>query len=174
MLWRTAWLAISSMLLLSGCVQLPKSGPSEVARVEAELRRVVPQGPADERRRIAETAVRTSTELARRYDISAGPWIHNTMVNVGLRERGLCWQWAQDLTIALDRLRLRGHEVRWGKANGGTLREHNTVVVTGRGQRFEDGLVLDPWRLSGTLFLTQTRADPKYRWLELEPPQGTR
>ncbi|MBS0657379.1 MAG: hypothetical protein JSR82_03930 [Verrucomicrobia bacterium] len=174
MAWRSVWLAMMAMVCASGCVQLPRGGPSEVAQVERELQRVLPAGPASERRRIAETAVQTGAELARRYGVTTGPWIHNTMVNVGLRERGLCWQWAEDLTDALGRLGLRGHEVHWGKANGGTLREHNTVVVTARGQDFADGLVLDPWRGSGVIFAVRTREDPKYRWRKMDPPARSR
>lgn len=158
---------------LAACVQLPKGGPDEVARVERELRRIAPKAPAAETRRLAEVSVRTGAELAQRYGVAVGPWLHNTMVNAGLRDRGLCWQWAQDMTRALAAAQPQAFELHWGKANGGRLNEHNTVVLTARGRPFEEGVVLDPWRLSGAIFAKRVQEDRKYRWEKKDPPAGT-
>jgi hypothetical protein len=62
-------------------------------------------------------------------------------------------------------------ELHWGSARAGTLREHNSVVVTAEGQPFDQGIVLDGWRHLGWLHWTRVTAD-RYPWKEvvLPPP----
>jgi hypothetical protein len=47
------------------------------------------------------------------------------------------------------------------------MHEHNSVVVTAKGQPFQQGLVLDAWRHSGRLHWTPVIAD-RYPWEEGE------
>jgi hypothetical protein len=47
-----------------------------------------------------------------------------------------------------------------------TLLEHNGIVVTAKGQSFEDGIVLDPWRKGGRLAWAKV-AEDRYPWLPL-------
>jgi hypothetical protein len=94
------------------------------------------------------------------------PLFHNFLVNIGLKERGLCYHWAEDLLTRLEALRLATLEFRWGNARAGTLREHNTVVVTAQDQPFDQGIVLDAWRHSGRLHWTHVNAD-RYPWKEV-------
>jgi len=90
--------------------------------------------------------------------------LHNLLVNTGLRERGLCWHWTQDLLAHLRSLPLPHYQLHWGIAHRGELfREHNSVVVTARGADFATGLVLDPWREAGELLWVAV-ADDSYAW----------
>ena len=115
-------------------------------------------------------AHRAASELGRRYQPVGPPQFHNFLVNTGLKKRGLCHHWARDLGSQLAVLKLRTLQLRWGIARRGTLREHNAVVVTARGQPFERGIVLDAWRHSGRLFAGPVAGD-KYPWVE--DPQET-
>jgi hypothetical protein len=86
---------------------------------------------------------------------------------MGLRDRGLCYHWTEDLMFQLKALQLERYQLRWGVAHrGSNLREHNTVVITANGQPFENGLVLDPWRHSGNLYWVIVKND-SYPWKEL-------
>lgn len=125
---------------------------------------------AHEAQRLADHAQLSSRQLAREYRAAGSPQFHNFLVNAGLRERGLCHHWARDLGGRLAALRLRTLVLRWGIARAGTLREHNAVVVTARGQPFQRGIVLDPWRHSGRLFASSVVAD-RYPWRE-DPHDG--
>ena len=118
-----------------------------------------------EAERLAVAAHTESQRLGREYRAVGLPQFHNFLVNTGLKRRGLCHHWARDLGQRLAALRLHTLVLRWGIARGGTLREHNAVVVTARGQPFERGIVLDPWRHSGRLFSAEVSAD-KYPWQE--------
>jgi hypothetical protein len=113
---------------------------------------------------LAEAALRQSRALAIEYGMTHPPQLHNVLVNLGLKRRGLCWHWTEDLLDRLAALPLESYELHWGTAYRGRLfREHNTVVVTARGRAFETGVVLDPWRESGELYWGLVRED-RYPW----------
>ena len=118
---------------------------------------------------VAETAVRESAVLAEEYQLVRPAVAHNLLVVMGLKERGLCYHWTEDLMKRLQALNLKSFQLHWGVAyRGSELREHNCVVITARGQRFAKGIVLDPWRNSGNLFWAQVAKD-SYPWKVLPP-----
>ena len=120
-----------------------------------------------EARQVAETALKASAYLKEEYRLVRPPVLHNLFVQMGLRDRGLCYHWTEDLMSQLNKLQLEYYQLRWGVAHRGSdLREHNTVVITANGQPFERGLVLDPWRHSGKLYWVVVK-DDKYPWKEL-------
>jgi hypothetical protein len=154
------------LLLLAGCATpaTPGAAPKELA---GRLRALSPK--VDEREAVlaAETACACSLELARQYRVVRPAILHNVLVNTGLRQRGLCFQWADDLSARLKSLELRTLEVRRGVARLETRREHSSVVLTAPGQVFEQGIVLDAWRHSGRLCWCGVTKD-KYPWIEVE------
>jgi hypothetical protein len=118
---------------------------------------------------VAETAVRESAVLAEEYQLVRPAVAHNLLVVLGLKERGLCYHWTEDLMKRLQALNLRSFQLHWGVAyRGSELREHNCVVVTAKGQSFFKGIVIDPWRNSGNLFWAQVAKD-NYPWKVLPP-----
>jgi len=119
----------------------------------------------DEAAAVASVAVEYPRILAREYRLVRPALLQNFLVNLGMRERGLCYQWAEDLLAQLRPLRLRTLELHWGIARPGSLREHNCLVITAGGQPFECGIVLDAWRHSGRLYWSSVRAD-SYGWEE--------
>ena len=120
----------------------------------------------DEARRAALVAIEYSRQLAREYDIVGSPLFHNTLVNLGFRDRGLCVHWARDLMIRLQQERFRSLDLHWGVANYESVFrvEHNTVIISARGDALQQGLVLDPWRYSGDLYWAPAHDDPGYVW----------
>jgi hypothetical protein len=118
---------------------------------------------------VAETAVRESAVLAEEYQLVRPAVAHNLLVALGIKDRGLCYHWTQDLMKRLQALDLRSLQLHWGVAyRGSELREHNCVVVTAKGQRFFKGIVLDPWRNSGNLYWARVTKD-SYPWKVLPP-----
>jgi hypothetical protein len=115
----------------------------------------------------AGTACAYSLELARQYRVVRPAIWHNVLVNVGVRQRGLCFQWADDLSARLESLHLRTLKVRRGVARLETRREHSSVVLAAPGQAFAEGIVLDAWRHSGRLYWCGVTQD-KYPWIEVE------
>ncbi len=113
---------------------------------------------------VADTAIRVSSVLARQYEVESSPLWHNMQVNQGTKKRGLCSHWTTDLLLQLRKLDQKSFDFHWGVAHPETAwRTHNSVVVTAKGQAFEEGIVLDGWRDSGKLFWKRVKSD-KYPW----------
>lgn len=141
----------------------PLSGQeAQLARLESDLTLLL--GYRDrETVCLAQTVLSATDRLARDYRVQPPALWHNFLVNVGLRDRGLCCHWTQDLLRAIEALGLKKYDASWGVSRYGTWREHNSVVVTAAGQDFEAGVVLDPWRNAGDLHWAPVATDV-YPW----------
>jgi hypothetical protein len=130
--------------------------------------RALPGADPREARLLADRALRESLELRRRYRAVSPPLWHNVLVNTGIRKRGLCWHWADDLWLRLRKLRLRTLRILPVGANVGSYwREHNALAVlpaSQPGYPLKRGILLDPWRKSGELWFAPVGKDPRYRW----------
>jgi hypothetical protein len=120
----------------------------------------------DEARRVAYAAYMTGRELRREWRVAWLPGLQNLLVNMGARKGGLCFQWATELLVRLDALKLQTLELHWAESGANTGAEHNVIVVTARGQAFGEGILLDLWRYSGSLVWTPVTMDPEYHWTE--------
>ena len=60
-----------------------------------------------EARRAAEIAYSHSARLAEQYDVTTSPIIHNTLVNSGVKERGICVHYAEDMQARLNQENFR-------------------------------------------------------------------
>lgn len=123
----------------------------------------------------AEVAVRYPLQLAEEYELTTPPLWHNTLVNLGVKPRGLCVHWTRDLLVRIQELRLSTLKTHWGVANSEAVFriEHSTVILTVRGEPMESGIVLDPWRNSGQLFWANV-GDDTYVWTPLAEVQARR
>jgi len=173
---RTA-LALVAGVSLTSCVHLPPpASPAEIQALSAALTSLQPDVRAAEATDVAALAYDYPCQLAAEYRLVRPPLLHNLLINLGLKKRGLCYQWTEDLLAKLQSLPLDSLELHWGVSHWGTIREHNTVVVTARHQPFLAGIVLDPWRRSGVLVWRRVSAD-SYPWQEgelLAPPPPAR
>lgn len=163
---------IASALLLTGCVHVPPSvTPAQVKSLQAALLHLSPEVQEQDAAAVAALAYDYPRELAQQYRLVRPPLWHNLLINLRLKKRGLCYQWAEDLMTKLQSVEIRSLELHWGVARPGSFREHNTVVITAPQQPFTSGIVLDPWRQSGTLFWGAVTNDI-YPWTEglLPPP----
>lgn len=173
--WMSLW-AVFAAAWLSGCAgprsaMHPEAGriDAQIAALQTRLKGLGAGTDPDEARRVAQTAVTDSLRLAEEYRVATPARWHNLLIQMGFRERGLCFHWTEDLMKRLQALNLKTYQLHWGVAHPGSdLREHNSVVITARDQPFETGLVLDPWRNSGELYWTAARQDD-YPWEPLPP-----
>ena len=136
---------------LTGSFEVPRG---DVARAEAlanQLARLSPRVDPKEATLLAACAYATVTQLRREYHMFGTPIFNNFLVYHGLRKRGYCYQWTEDLLVALDALKLKTFELHWGESYAGTWRENNCLVVTAKGQPFDRGLMLESWRHLGHL-----------------------
>ena len=169
----TLW--ITAVLLFLVCAPSAKARPrepliftrsAEDASLQRRLTSLSPAVDSGEARRVVDIAFTTGRELAREWHVVWPPGLQNFLVNRGARKGGLCFQWAAELLLRLDALKLQTLELHWGESFPGTMGEHNVIVVTAKGQSFTQGILLDNWRYSGHLVWAPVVSDPEYDWKE--------
>lgn len=183
------------MLTACGGHRLSRNQHDDAAKqLERDLTGLI-AGPSpkaqDEAQQLATIVIDTIDQQGRRYRMLPMPWVNNGLVDIGLKRRGLCHHWAEDLVTALAAVKPQSYEVHWMVARKGTLREHNAVMIKARdpappvssagsganGGRtqiqsvrvasFEaapgPGIIIDPWRTAGHPFWIQMERD-QYPW----------
>ena len=161
---------LAGLLVLAGCGVPPEkrlpAGEPEIAELRSQIMALGPEVDAEEADRAARIAFLHTRELALAYQITDPPLIHNTKVNMGLRPRGLCWHWAEDMEKRLDAEGFETLEMHRAIANAeARFRiDHSTAIISRKGDGYLQGVVLDPWRLGGVLTHVPTLEDPDYDW----------
>ena len=131
--------------------QVPKNDSAKAEALANQLAALSPGVNREEAELLAQCAYATVSKLRREYRMFGTPIFNNFLIYHGLRKRGYCYQWSEDLLITLDKLKLTSLELHWGEANPGNWRENNCIVVTAKGQPFNRGIILDCWRQLGHL-----------------------
>ncbi len=164
--WFKGLLVICGVLALTACAQQPKVvSQNDIDMLAIELRGLGADVDPEEANRAAQIAYTYSLQLAEEYNVTDNPIIHNAKVNNGLRERGICVHWAEDIEKRLKAEGFETLEVHRAIAEGNEFRiDHSTAVISRRGDSFEEGVVLDPWRYGGLLYWAPTLEDSKYFW----------
>ena len=138
---------------VSSSFQVPRNDLANAQALANQLAALSPRVDRNEAKLLADCAYATVSQLRRQYRMFGTPIFNNFLIYHGLKKRGYCYQWSEDLLIALDALRLTNLELHWGESNPGNWRENNCLVVTARGQPFRSGIMLDCWRHLGHLYV---------------------
>lgn len=157
----TRTLSLLTAFLLSATTLLARDEYSIKALSKA-LAALGPDVDPREAELVSETAHTTARKLAREYRVVLNPEFTVFLVNIGLRKRGWCGHWAQDIGERLKELKPRTLVLHWGVAYENTSSENNCIVVTARNQPFENGIILDGWRRAGRLFWCPVKKDDEY------------
>ena len=159
-------LASLAVLTISGCTTPPTVDQSNIDELALEIRKLGPEVDPREAERAARIAYEYSSQLAIEYEVTDPPLVHNYKVNNGFRERGICVHWAEDVEKRLKQENFRTLAMHRAIALPKTSFnvEHSTAVISRRGDAFDDGIVLDPWRYGGVLYWSPTLADSRYNW----------
>lgn len=172
-MFKELFLMVLVLSAIQGCTTMarPETGTSaeafsrgneQIVRLDEDLATLL--GYRDEETpRLAQTILSATETLARQYHVQPPALWHNFLVNVGMRDRGLCCHWTQDLLREIEALQLQKYHAVWAVSHHGTWREHSSVIITAADQRFEQGLVLDAWRNAGQLYWVHV-VDDTYAW----------
>lgn len=131
--------------------EVPKNDFANAQALATQLAALSAKVDPKEARAVAECAYATAGRLRSQYRMFGTPIFNNFLVYHGLRKRGYCYQWTEDLLLALDALKLKTLELHWGEAYADTYRENNCLVITAKSQPFERGMILEAWRHFGHL-----------------------
>ncbi len=144
----------------------PQIEQSRTKQLYSLLIKYNPQVSRSEAMQLSKTAISYSRALAIKYKANTTPLIHNALVNAGLRDRGLCFQWSDDLQSKLNQYGFTTMTIHAIGANINRYNEHNALVVLPIGsQDLKRGVLLDPWRKSGELLFMPITKDTKYQWI---------
>src|SRR5207244_5983229 len=135
----------------SSSLEVAKNDFAKAQALATQLAALSPKVDPKEAKAVAECAYATAHRLRSQYHMFGTPIFNNFLVYHGFRKRGYCYQWTEDLLLALDALKLKTLELHWGEAYRDTWRENNCLVVTAKGQPFEHGMILECWRHFGHL-----------------------
>ncbi len=148
-----------------GCApKEPKPLHDEIEALAKSVMSISPDADKKEAYLLSKEAILHSRELAIKYSANTAPWFHNFLVNVGARDRGLCYEWATDLRAHLQNFGFKTFKFRSVVANRREYFEHNAIVVTTDENPLESAVLLDAWRNSGVLYWSSIKEDTKYRW----------
>jgi hypothetical protein len=139
--------------------QVQKSDVAKAEKLANDLASLSPRVNREEAKLLADCAFATVSKLRREYRMFGTPIFNNFLIYHGLRKRGYCYQWCEDLLVTLDALRLKSVELHWGEYDPGTWRENNCIVVTAKGQPFNRGIMLECWRHLGHLYFGLVASD---------------
>ncbi|NSY38620.1 hypothetical protein [Leisingera sp. ANG59] len=159
-------LMILAAAALAGCASAPTATRSDVEELSLALQSMDPQVDPAEARRAAEIAYSYSAKLAEQYDVTTSPIIHNTLVNSGVKARGVCVHYAEDMQARLNQENFRTLTMLRAIAEPKSdfRIDHSTAVIAAKGDGIYEGIVLDPWRYGGKLYWSATTEDPRYDW----------
>jgi len=166
-----------------GCT-VHQPSPLKVNRSVIDLKQLLltlrPKVDVQEANDLAVESIRYSYALSQKYKSINNPWFQNFLVNMGVKERGLCYEWTEDLLKFLLSKHYKTLAFHPIGANIGRLNEHNALSVSPKGKDIEKSILLDAWRNSGILYFNVIDKDLKYKWSErsglyrLLPPKGGR
>ena len=111
-------------------------------------------------------------QLTKEFEMTSPPQLHNFLVTVGIREKGLCYHWSDALYLYLSEKNYNAFEFHLMGTNiGEYFYEHNALVVVSKGRNTQEGVIIDPWRNSGKLYFSKIEDDPEYIWYH-RPKRG--
>ena len=165
-------LVFCAFAALAGCTStpgafLPPVDEAEIAELAAAFQALDPSVRADEAQRAAEIAIRYPRELVVAYRVTDPPIVHNMKVNMGLRPRGLCYQWADDLQARMEEENFRSLRLHRAIANAdsGLRLDHSTLIISARDGEMEEGYIVDPWRYGGRTYWAPLLEDDDFDWV---------
>ena len=159
-----------SALLLSifftACTGTP-SGVTQ-SRVEALsklLRSLDSSISSKEARSLSDEIFQETGKLRKKFNPTSQAQFNNFLINAGVKEKGLCYDWSDALYLHFSKKQYSSFEFHLLVAHKGKyFYEHNTLVVVAKGGNVLEGIVIDPWRNSGNLYFSKVNEDKKYEW----------
>lgn len=151
---------------LAGCVATTPL-PSQTKRMQLSILLGSLDGHISktEAMQLSEDIFKHVEKLSKEFNMTSPPQWHNFLVNAGIRDKGLCYHWSDALYVYLSQKNYPSFEFHLMGANIGKYwTEHNVLVVSKKGGKAEEGIIIDPWRDSGNIYFSKVNEDTQYHW----------
>src|SRR5258708_31783227 len=93
--------------------QVSKNDAANAEKLTDQLASLSPRVNRDEAKLLADCAFVTVSKLRREYRMFGTPIFNNFLIYHALRKPGNCFQWSEDLLIAIDALRPKTLDLNW-------------------------------------------------------------
>src|SRR5919201_1667308 len=103
--------------------EVPAKDFAKAEELANQLARLSRRVDPNEAKLLAECAYATVARLREQYRPFGTPIFNNFLVYHGLKKRGYCYHWTEDLLLALDKLKLETLELHWADTYRDTWRE---------------------------------------------------
>jgi hypothetical protein len=156
-----------------GCVNHTHIAEEDnVVKLSKILHTLTPHEPSSETMQLSRDIFAKTAKLTREFEMTSPPQYHNFLVNVGIKEKGLCYHWSDALYSYVTTQSYPSFEFHLVGANIGEYwSEHNSLVIVAKGGSIDEGIIIDPWRKGGKLYFSKVKDDKKYIW-QHRPSRG--
>ena len=121
--------------------------------------------PLNEARLLSQEIFLESAKLRKKFKPVSEPHFNNFLINIGIKERGLCYEWSDALYVHFKKSRYSHFDFHLLVANQGEyFFEHNVLAATAKGGDVMDGVIIDPWRKPGEVYFSKVKDDARYTW----------
>lgn len=156
---------LAACLALTGCATTPTTGPEDVDRLAQSIQSLSPGVDPAEARRAAEISYSYSSQLKQDWNVTDAALVHNAKIINGMRDKGLCNDWAQAMSTRLRQENFRTLDLHWVTSPPTAFRIiHHSALISAKGESMNEGIILDPWRNSGVLYWAPVGEDTRYNW----------
>lgn len=157
------------MLLLAtffvACSTAPETSQNRAESLVSLLQTLNKDIPYAEALSLSREIFQQTDQLRVQFDPISEPHVNNFLVNIGLKEKGLCYEWSDPLYIYFRRKPYKYFSFHLLVANRGKyFQEHNVLVVTSKKDEISEGVIIDPWRKPGKVYFSKVKDDTKYVW----------
>ena len=155
------------LFLFWGCsVKSVPAPQSQVEKLTLLLGTLDNTVPYKQNRILSRDIFKYVEKLTKKFELTAPPLWHNFLVNIGLRNKGLCYHWSDALYLHLYQKNYENFSFSLvGSDIGDYFFEHNALLIVAKDAKsIKCGIVIDPWRESGKLYFSKMEDDKKYKW----------
>ena len=158
---------------LVGCVEnSPKVEENNIVKLSQLLHTQSAYAISTETMQLSRDIFSKTAKLTKEFQMTSPPQYHNFLVNIGMKEKGLCYHWSDALYLHFMQSDYPSFEFHLAVSNKGEYwSEHNSLVIVGKGKPIESGIVIDPWRYAGKLYFSKLKDDKQYHWIH-RPTRG--
>ena len=147
----------------------PPVSQTKIAQLSKLLQSLDQNIPSREAMHLSQDIFHETQKLTKEFELTSPPLFHNSLVNIGIREKGLCYHWSDALYAHFLQKKYPHFEFHLVGANiGEYFSEHNALVIVAKKGSIKNGILIDPWRDSGKLYFSRVVEDKKYQWKHRE------
>ena len=149
-----------------GCVSsTPKLAEENTLKLSKLLSSLNTQASSLETMQLSRDISYQTKRLSQEFKMTSPPQYHNFLVNIRVRDKGLCYHWSDALYEHFSKQNYPSFEFHLVGANIGEYwSEHNSLVIVAKGMKIRDGVIIDPWRNGGKLYFSKVTQDTEYLW----------